>query len=119
METARLIVLIIHILGFAALIGGLLAQAGNEEKKVNGAMRDGVGTAFLAGLVLWGILEADDVDVNHAKLGTKLLIGAVLLVLVMANTRKPRIPQGLWIGLLVLAVIEVVIAVAWSPVHTS
>jgi heme A synthase len=119
METVRLIVLIIHILGFAALIGGLLAQAGDDDKRVNSAMRDGVGTAFLAGLVLWGVLEADDVDVNHAKLGTKLLIGLVLLVLVMVNTRKPKIPQGLWIGLLALSVIQVVIAVAWSPVHTS
>ena len=49
-ETLRLILLFVHILGFAALIGGLVAQAGPGEKKVNAAMRDGAGTAFLAGL---------------------------------------------------------------------
>jgi hypothetical protein len=118
METARLILLVLHILGFAALIGGLLAQAGESEKKVNAAMRDGVGTAFLAGLALVGVLEADDGDVDHAKIGVKFGIGLVLLVLVMANTRKTSIPKGLWAGLLVLAVVEVCVAVIWSPVHS-
>ena len=118
METARLILLVIHILGFAALIGGLLAQAKEPEKKVNAAMRDGVGTAFLAGLALVGVLQADDVEVNNAKIGVKFGIGLVLLVLVMANTRKETIPKGLWAGLLVLAVAEVCVAVLWSPVHS-
>ena len=118
METLRLILLVIHILGFAALIGGLLAQAGESENKVNGAMRDGAGTAFLAGLALVGVLEADDGDVNHAKIGVKFGIGLVLLVLVMANVRKPSIPKGLWAGLLVLAVANVCVAVLWSPAHT-
>ncbi|KAA1427260.1 hypothetical protein [Nocardioides antri] len=118
MDTLRLILLILHILGFAALIGGLLAQAGSEEKKVNGAMRDGVGTAFLTGLALVGVLEAGDGDVNHAKIGVKFALGLVLLVLVMANTRKATIPKGLWAGLLLLSVVEVCVAVAWSPVHS-
>lgn len=119
MDTLRLILLVLHILGFAALIGGLLAQAGQEEKRVNGAMRDGVGTAFLAGLALVGVLEADDaIEVDHAKIGVKFGIGLVLLVLVMANTRKASIPKGLWAGLLVLAVVEVCVAVLWSPVHS-
>ncbi|UMG93358.1 hypothetical protein [Nocardioides sp. TF02-7] len=118
MDTLRLILLVLHILGFAALIGGLLAQAGSPEKKVNGAMRDGTGTAFLAGLALVGVLEAGDGDVNHAKIGVKFAIGLVLLVLVMANVRKERIPNGLWAGLLVLSVANVCVAVLWSPVHS-
>ncbi len=118
METLRLILLIVHILGFSALIGGLLVQAGPGEKKINAAMRDGVGTAFVAGLALVGVLESGDDPVNHAKIGVKLLIGLVLLVLVMANTRKTTIPQGLWAGLLGLTVLNVCIAVLWSPVHT-
>jgi FtsH-binding integral membrane protein len=117
MDTARQILLVIHILGFAALIGGLLVQAKDQEKKVNGAMRDGVGTAFLAGLALVGVLEAGDEDVNQTKIAVKFGIGLVLLVLIMANTRKQSIPTGLWAGLLVLAVAEVCVAVLWSPVH--
>ncbi len=119
METVRLILLIIHILGFSALIGGLLAQVGPGDKRVTGVMRDGVGTAFLAGLLLVGVLEGGDAPVNHGKVAVKLVIGLVLLVLVMANMRKEKIPNGLWAGLLVLAVVEVGVAVLWSPVHSS
>ena len=119
METLRLVLLFLHVLGYAALIGGLLAQARTPERSVNAAMRDGVGTAFVTGLLLVGVLEAGDGDVDHAKIAVKFAVGLVLLVLVMANTRKERIPQGLWLGLLVLAVANVAVAVFWSPVHVS
>lgn len=117
MDLARLILLFVHILGFAALLGGLLAQAKDPEKRVNGAMRDGVGTAFLAGLLLVGVLEAGDGDVDRVKIGVKFGVALVILVLVMANARKPRIPQGLWFGLLLLTVANIAVAVFWSPVH--
>ncbi len=119
METVRLVLLVIHVLGFAALIGGLLAQAGPGPKVVNGAMRDGAGTAFLAGLALVGVLEGLDADVDHAKIAVKLVIGLVVLVLVMANVRKDRIPNGLWAGLLLLSVANVCVAVLWSPAHAA
>lgn len=117
MELARQILLFVHILGFAALLGGLLVQAREPEKRVNGAMRDGIGTAFLAGLLLVGVLEAGDGDVDRVKIGVKFAVGLVVLVLVMANARKPRIPQGLWLGLLLLTIANIAVAVFWSQVH--
>lgn len=117
METLRLILLFVHILGFSALVGGLFVQMRAETKTVNAAMRDGVGTAFLAGLALVGVLEAGDDAVNHVKVGVKLAIGLVLLVLIMANTRKPSIPQGLFLGLLALTLLNIGVAVFWAPAH--
>jgi hypothetical protein len=119
METLRLVLLFIHILGFAALIGGLVVQARLPEKTVNAAMRDGIGTAFVAGLLLVGVLEAGDDPVNHAKIAVKFAIGLLILVLVMMNLRKERIPQGLWAGLLLLSIANVAVAVFWSPVHQA
>lgn len=118
METVRLILLFLHILGFAALFGGLLVQARLPEKVVNAPMRDGAGTAFVAGLALVGVLEAGDADVNHAKIGVKLVLGLVILVLVMANVRRERIAQGVWAGLLALTVLNIAVAVFWAPAHT-
>ena len=118
METLRLVLLLIHVLGFAALLGGLLVQLGAGEKSVNNAMRDGSGTAFLAGLLLVGVLEAGDTAVDHGKIAVKFAIGLVVLVLVMANLRKPRIPNGLFYGLVALTVANVAVALFWSPVHT-
>ena len=117
METLRQVLLLIHLLGFAALFGGLLAQARLPEKTVNALMRDGIGTAFVAGLLLVGVLEANDDPVDNTKVGVKFGIGLVILVLVMANTRKERIPQGLWVGLILLTVANVAVALFWSPVH--
>ena len=119
MEILRLVLLFLHVLGFAALFGGLVVQARSSEKSVNAAMRDGVGTAFLAGLLLVGVLESGDDPVNHAKIGVKFAIGLVLLVLVMANARKPTIPQGLWAGLLLLSVANIAVAIFWSPAHAA
>ena len=117
METLRLVLLVLHLLGFAALFGGLIVQVRTPEKAVNAAMRDGAGTAFLAGLLLVGVLEADDAAVDHVKIGVKFAIGLVVLILVMANMRKPRIPNGLFYALILLTVTNVVVAVLWSTVH--
>jgi hypothetical protein len=118
-ETLRLVLLFLHVLGFAALIGGLLVQAREPEKRVNAAMRDGAGTAFVAGLLLVGVLEGDDVPVDNAKIAVKFVIGLVVLVLVMANIRKPRLPDGLYWALVALSVANVAVAIFWSPAHSS
>lgn len=119
MDILRQFLLFVHILGFAALLGGLLAQVRAPGRRVNSLMRDGAGTAFLAGLALVGVLEAGDDAVNHAKVGVKLLIGLVVLVLVMVNLRKERIGDGLYFGILALTVINIGVAVFWSSVHVS
>ncbi|PKH43510.1 hypothetical protein SAMN05192575_108147 [Nocardioides alpinus] len=116
METLRLALLFVHILGYAALLGGLLVQVREETKVVNPLMRDGIGTAFLAGLLLVGVLESLG-SPDHAKIGVKFAVGLVILVLVMVNVRKPAIPQGLYFGLLALTVANIAVAVFWSPVH--
>lgn len=118
METLRLLLLLLHVLGFAALLGGLLVQVREQTKVVNPLMRDGAGTAFLAGLLLVGVLEAGDGAVNNAKIGVKFAVALVILVLVMVNVRKPSIPQGLYYALLGLTVVNIAVAIFWSPVHT-
>lgn len=118
MNTVGLVLLLLHILGFAALLGGLLAQVRDPEKKITGIVRDGAGTAFLAGIFLVGLLEAGDGSVNHAKIAVKFVVSLVILVLVMVNLRKPRIPNGLYWALLGLTVLNIVVALFWSGAHS-
>ena len=63
------------------------------------------------------MLEAGDTAVDHTKIAVKFAVGLVILVLVMANARKPRIPDGLYYGLIALTVADVAVALFWSPVH--
>jgi hypothetical protein len=119
MDLIRQILLVVHLLGFAALAGGMFVQLGASDRRVNGAMRDGAGTAFLAGLGLVGVLEAGDGEVNHAKVGVKFAIGLVVLVLVMANLRKERISARLFFGIFALVLVNVGVAVFWAPLHAG
>lgn len=119
MDLLRQLLLFVHILGFAALLGGLFVQLSASERRVNTLMRDGSGTAFLAGLALVGVLEAGDGDVNHVKVGVKLVVGLVILGLVMANVRKERIPNGLFFGIFALTLVNIAVAVFWSSVHVA
>ncbi len=113
MDTAHVVLLVLHIAGIVALLAGILMQVRRPVKQVTGLMRDGVGVAFLSGLFLVAVLEAGDDPVDHTKIAVKFGIGLVLLVLVMANLRKPRIPDGLYWAVLVLTLADVGVALIW------
>jgi hypothetical protein len=110
MDVAHVVLLVLHLGGILALLAGLLLQVRHPEKKVVGLMRDGIGTAFLAGLFLVAVLEAGDDPVDRTQIAVKFAIGLVVLVLVMANLRKPRIPDGLYWSLLVVTLANVGVA---------
>lgn len=117
MDIVRLVLLFIHLIAMAVLLGGLLVQAKDADKRITPWVRDGAGTTFLAGLLLVGVLEGLDADVNHAKVGVKLGIGLIVLVLAMSNLRKDKISDGVWTAMVALTVINVAIAIFWSPAH--
>ena len=114
MKTAHVVLLVIHLAGIVALLVGLLVQVTRPEKQVNRLMRDGIGTAFLAGIFLVGVHEAGDDAVDHTKIAVKFAIGLVILVLVLANLRRVWIPAGLYWGLLVLALANIGVALLWT-----
>ena len=122
MEIVRLVLLLLHILGFAALIGGLLVQLREPAKRVNSLMRDGSGTAVVAGILLVGVIEMGDfatADSFNAKVGLKLIIGIAILGLVMANLRKERISDALYWLVAALTVANLAVAIFWAPAHGS
>jgi hypothetical protein len=112
MKVAQVVLIVLHLLGVLALLVGLLVQVRQAEKRVTGPMRDGIGTTFLAGLLLVGVLEARDQDFDHVTVAVMFAIGLVILVLVMANVRKPSIPT--WLYWLILALTVANIGVAYS-----
>jgi hypothetical protein len=110
MKVAQGILLVLHLLGVLALLVGLLVQLRHAEKRVTGPMRDGIGTTFLAGLLLVGVLEARDRDFDHTQVTVMFAVGLVILVLVMANQRKLSIPAWLYWLILVLTVANIGVA---------
>ncbi len=113
MEIVRNLALVLHLLGMAAVVGSWLVQAKAPTKHVDKAMLHGALTAFVTGLLLVGLAEMRDVDVNHMKIGIKTLVVAAVLVLALVNRKKDAIATGVWAAIGGLTILNVVLAVFW------
>jgi hypothetical protein len=115
-EILRQVLLFIHFLGLASLLGGLLVQIKGPERRILPAILHGALTQLVSGVLLVGVLEGLDDPahpVNNVKLGVKLLVVLVITVLAWLNRRKTSIPAGLFFTLTALTVINVGVAVFW------
>ena len=101
MEVVDDLVLVLHFLGMASLVGGWLVQVrARGERYVNSAMVHGVLTQLVTGVLLVGLAEGVDSldrDLDMAKIGVKLLVALVVAVLCWANRRRPTLPDGLYL----------------------
>ncbi len=117
MEILRTILLILHFVGLASLLGGFLVQGkalGAGRGTVVPAMVHGALTQLVTGLLLVATIQIGDLDeLNNAKIAVKLVIAAVITVLVFVYRKKAPAPSwALWsIGALTVA--NIAVAVAW------
>ena len=119
MDIVRQLFLVVHLVAFAALLGGLLGQAKATQKAVHLSTLWGARIAFLAGLLLVGVIEmgSDEVaDGFHAKVAVKLMLGLVIVGLLEARRRK-GLRDGLYWGVVGLTVVAVAVAVLWNSAH--
>ncbi len=113
MDAVKIAFLVLHFIGLASLFGGFLTQMKFPIKSINAAMVHGVLTQLVTGIALAGITSMGDGDVNHVKIGVKLLITVAVAVLVFAYKKKDSIPVPLWGAIGGLTVVNIIIAVAW------
>ena len=113
MDLAYDLLVFVHLLAMAGLVGGLLAQVRADTFEISALVLHSSLTLVVTGLALVGLAEAVlDKDVNHAKVGVKLVIALTIAVLCVVN-RKREVPRGLYFGLLGLAVTNVAVATIW------
>jgi hypothetical protein len=109
------LIVILHFIGLASLLGGFLVQMSAADKGVNPAMLHGALTQLVTGVLMVGLIESGAVDeeANMTKISVKLAIVVVITVLAFIGRRKQPPQVALWgiIGALTLA--NVVIAVLW------
>ncbi len=113
MDFLRDLLLFLHFIGLAALFGGLFVQVKAHPRVVNNAMFHGILTQLVTGLLLVGVLEAGDHEVDNAKIGVKLLVALVIGALILVNRKKQALADGLYLGLLGLTVVNIAVAVFW------
>lgn len=110
------LILVLHFVGLASLLGGFIVQMKSTDKGVNPAMWHGALTQLVTGVLLTGIAESgslDDEPLGMAKISVKLLIALVITVLAFIGRKKPPPQVPLWGIIGALTVVNVVIAVFW------
>lgn len=108
------IILLFHFIGFAAVFGGAFVQVRGPKRVINPAMMHGAWTLLISGLLLVTSLELfSDAAINHMKIGIKLLVLIVLVVLILINRKKSEISSGTFFAILGMTLANAAIAVLW------
>jgi uncharacterized MnhB-related membrane protein len=108
------LLLFIHLVGMAGVLGGALVQVAEPQRRVTAMILHGAGTQVVSGILLVGVLEADDVEVDHAKVGTKLAVALLILWIALVYRTRERLAGGPFFGILSFTLANVGIAVFWT-----
>lgn len=117
MEFVYNLLVVLHFIGLASLLGGFIVQMKSPDKGVNPAMLHGALTQLVTGVLLVGIASAGlvpDEEVDHAKIAVKLVIVLVITALAFIGRKRPLPQTGIWGAIGVLTLANVVIAVFWN-----
>jgi cytochrome bd-type quinol oxidase subunit 2 len=110
------VLVFLHFIGLASLLGGWLVQMSSSTKVINNAMLHGVLTQVVTGIAMVGLLsskvvEVDD-GVDNTKFGIKLVVALAVLAVVLLGRRKPEDQQkGYWAAAGALTLLNVAVAV--------
>jgi len=111
------VLLVLHFIGLASLLGGFLVQMRSPDKGVNPAMLHGALPQLVTGILMMGILEAGllpDENANVTKLTVKLAVVIVITVLAFVGRRRQPPQVALWGIIGALTLLNVLIAVFWG-----
>ena len=116
MEIVKNLILALHIIGIAALLGGVLFQIGSARTgraRVLPAMMHGAWTMLLTGLLLVGLHYPLDRDVNNPKVAAKLLVLVAIIVIALVNRKREALASWVLPSIGALTVVNVLLATIW------
>jgi hypothetical protein len=117
MDILRTILLILHFIGLASLLGGFLVQVkaiAAGRGVVLPAMVHGALTQLVTGVLLVATIQMGDLfELNNVKIGVKLVITIVITVLVFVYRKKSPAPSWVLWAIGGLTVANVIVAAAW------
>jgi hypothetical protein len=108
------LLLFIHLVGMAGVLGGALVQIATPPRRVTAMILHGGLTQLVSGILLVGVLEADDATVDHAKIGVKLAVAVVIVGLAWGYRAREALANAPFFGILGLTLGNVGVAVFWT-----
>lgn len=116
MDIARHIVLALHIIGIASLLGGMLVQMKSMKTgttTIAPAIMHGAWTMLVTGIALVGLVYAGGDSPNNTKLGVKAAILIAIFVIAFMNKKKEKLASWVLPTLMMLAMANIFIATIW------
>ena len=111
MDILHKVLLIIHFVGLAAILGPWLAQLGAQAKRVSTTMVWGARAQVITGLALAALVSmGEDADPNHMKLGIKLAI-ALAIAAIAEIGKKRDSNNNFWLLIGIFTLVNVIVAV--------
>ncbi|MEU4428595.1 hypothetical protein AB0F81_48925 [Actinoplanes sp. NPDC024001] len=114
MEALRLILLFIHLVGFALLLGGAITQFLSGRYRINPAVLWGAVIQLVSGIGLSAPLRGGgDDEPDPIKLGVKLLFAVMIFIMVFIPRKRESVNKGHFIGIIALTLVNAAVAVFW------
>ena len=118
------VLLFLHFIGLASLLGGFLVQLRTVPRVINNAMLHGALLQLVTGILLVGVIESqkntEGADtINNPAVGLKLLILLIITGLILVNRKKEQISNAVWLSIGLLTVLDIGIAVFWGAVNAA
>lgn len=114
MEAVRLILLYVHLIGFALLLGGAVAQYLTRRIRINPAMVWGAGIQVVSGFGLAAPLRGGgDAEPDPAKLLVKTVIGVMIFAMVFFSRKRDAVNSGHFLAVVGLTLVNATVAVFW------
>ncbi|GLX01216.1 hypothetical protein [Microtetraspora sp. NBRC 16547] len=112
METLRLVLVFLHLSGFAALVGGFLRQMQLGITLIGRPVIIAAVAQFVTGALLIWIRTALDMSVADGKMAVKAGLDLTILLLAVAGTRIR--PTWMFYGVGASAIAATGVAVFWT-----
>ena len=103
-----------HLIGFALLLGGAVAQFVSAKLRINPAMLWGSIIQVVTGVALAAPLRGGgDDEPDPAKLAVKAVIAVLIFIMVFASRKRAEVNRGHFIGIIVLTLVNAAVATFW------
>jgi hypothetical protein len=116
MEILKNVILALHIIGVAALLGGVLYQIRAIREgtaRVLPAILHGAWTMLLTGVLLVGLQYPLGHEVNNVKIAVKLAVLVAIIVIALVHRKREKLAGWVLPALGGLTVANILIATVW------
>jgi hypothetical protein len=113
-EILRLVLRYAHLIGFALLLGGLVAQYLTAKLRINPAMLWGAAIQVVTGIGLAAPLRGGgDNEPDPVKLAVKGVLAIMIFVMVFFSRKRAAVHKGHFLGIAALTLINAAVATFW------